>query len=207
MSRIILVICSGFHDPDDTEGILQLWRQNPDLKALPLVVLGHDAPWAPLSAHALRQSLDQSLLHQGLEIDPSPDLILWAFSAGCVGAVALAHHWQRYRGRVRGLFLVDGWGVPWQGVAPLHRLSHDNFTHHSSRLLGAGRADFVAQPAVPHRQLWRSPQTVRGLGELPPNAVPPASIQPLSTADFLTQWTRFYALPSWPLGKGSQGHF
>lgn len=190
MSRISLVLCGGFHAPHDTEGLQQLCRQSPDLQALLLVVLGHDAPVAPLSAHRLRQSLDDALLRQGLSGSPSPDLILWAFSAGCVGTVALAHHWQRYRGRVRGVFLVDGWGVPWHGSAPLHRLSHDDFTHRSSRWLGAGRADFVAQPGVPHRQLWRSPQTVMGWGEPPPTA--PEVAQPWSAADFLVQWTRFY---------------
>ncbi|MFH7242590.1 MAG: hypothetical protein ACHWZW_07040 [Spirulina sp.] len=235
MDKVIIGICGGFHAPQATEGIFDLWAKDPMLRAIPAMVLGRDGGWAPLSAHALRRSLDQAI-HPAMNLAPpstyspprrSPstdaartsrnnalgqggrdprtstptagegqvDLILWAFSAGCVGAVALAHHWHRYRGNVRALFLVDGWGVPWHGVAPLHRISHDGFTHHSSRWLGAGRADFVAQPAVPHLQLWRSPQTVMGLGQRPPLAATVASSQPWSAADFLIQWTQFYALP------------
>jgi hypothetical protein len=203
MDNIIIGICGGFQAPQDTEGILNLWTQDPMLRVIPALVLGSGESWAPLSAHALRQSLDQALVPikaESLGTNHPPaeeertDLILWAFSAGCVGAVALAHHWQRYRGTVRAIFLVDGWGVPWHGAAQLHRISHDAFTHHSSRLLGAGRADFVAQPAVPHRQLWRSPQTVMGLGEPPPTAL--GTVQPWSAADFWVQWTRFYALPA-----------
>ena len=186
---------------------------------MPTVVLGHGVPWAPLSAHALRQSLERlengpapsvgkPPLAPAADLGPPghPDLIVWAFSAGGVGAVALAHHWQRYRGTVRAMFLVDGWGVPWTGLAPLHRLSHDAWTHHSSRLLGAGKADFFAQPAVPHRQLWRSPRRVMGCGPLPPvNGAgsdsreaeqPHSSVlgEGGSAAGFLTAWTKTYLL-------------
>lgn len=218
MDNVLLGICGGFHDPHDTEGVFTLWAKDPTLRSIPARVLGADGLGAPLSAHALRQSLE-SLLRSPLpapsstfvaqgalpdpvgpqDVDPAQgdgrvDLILWAFSAGCVGAVALAHHWHCYRGRVRAIFLVDGWGVPWTGEAPLHRLSHDSFTHRSSRWLGAGRADFFAQPGVPHRQLWRSPQTVLGMGRLPSSAAAAEPSQPLSAADFLVQWTQFYVL-------------
>ena len=235
MARVILAICGGFHDPQDTDGVLSLWAEDPDLSAIPAVVLGGGVPWAPLSAHALRQSLDATDFIDPGVIDPSvidsgfidpgvidsgvrtaqrseasssphpqenspgyPDLILWAFSAGGVGAVTMAHHWHRYRGAVRAIFLVDGWGIPWAGNVPCHRLSHDAFTHHSSRLLGAGRADFFAQPAVPHRQLWRSPHRVMGHGHLPPaphwsghsGGSGPGPV--VSAAQFLTEWTKTY---------------
>lgn len=197
-NRVVLGLCGGFHAPQDTEGMLQISAQDADLGEISAFVLGTAIPWAPLSAHALRQSLDQALsssrpTRPALALPLNPDLILWAFSAGGVGAVALAHHWQRYRGRVRAIFLVDGWGVPWAGAAPLHRISHDSFTHQSSRLLGAGRGNFVADPAVPHLHLWRNPQTVMGWGDCPPTADPPGGTQPLTAAEFLTQWTRFYA--------------
>jgi hypothetical protein len=190
---VVLVLCSGFHPPSDTEALLELWAKDPILSRLPAISLGMDVPWAPLSAHTLRQSLDQALGQTSHHAEP-PDLILWAFSAGCVGAMALAHHWHRYRGTVRAIFLVDGLGVPGVGAFPCHRLSHDAFTHHSSRLLGSGQADFWADPAVPHRQLWRSPQTATGRGSLPPTSTLTPPQQPLSAADFLTAWTTFYFL-------------
>lgn len=215
MARVILAICGGFHDPQDTDGVLHLCTEDPDLSAIPTAVLGGGVPWAPLSAHALRQSLDstdilasRSRVAPHSEASPSPapqgnpagypDLIIWAFSAGGVGSVAMAHHWQHYRGAVRAMFLVDGWGIPWGGNIPCHRLSHDGFTHRSSRLLGAGRADFFAQPAVPHRQLWRSPHRVMGRGPLPPlthhsghsDGSGPGPV--VSAAQFLTEWTKTY---------------
>lgn len=190
---VLLVLCGGFHPPGDTEALLTLWAKDPTLSRIPAISLGMETPWAPLSAYTLRQSLDQAWGQVPHRAQP-PDLVLWAFSAGCVGAVALAHHWHRYRGTVRAIFLVDGWGVPGVGAFPCHRLSHDAFTHHSSRRLGSGQADFWADPAVPHRQLWRSPQTVTGLGNLPPTSALPPPCQPLSAADFLTAWTMFYFL-------------
>lgn len=224
MARVILAICGGFHDPQDTNGVLGLCADDPELSTVPTVVLGHGVPWAPLSAHALRQSLERrdgpapsvrkpplapaADLGQVGHPDRAghPELIVWAFSAGGVGAMALAHHWQRYRGTVRAMFLVDGWGIPWTGLAPLHRLSHDAWTHHSSRLLGAGKADFFAQPAVPHHQLWRSPRRVMGCGPLPPvngaGSDSRAAEQThssvlgggVSAASFLTAWTKPYLL-------------
>lgn len=208
MDRVWLGICGGFHGPEATDGMRTLWASDPVISAIPAVVLGDGVPWAPLSAHALRQSLERARPTSpdlGRGQDPGLDLILWAFSAGGVGAVALAQHWQRYRGRVRAIFLLDGWGVPWAGAAPLHRLSHDAFTHHSSRGLGAGRADFFAQPAVPHLQLWQRPQGVMGQGSLPSSSGQPGTVQRVSAADFLTRWTAFYGdeergakiLPPW----------
>ncbi|QQE64792.1 hypothetical protein GFS31_14740 [Leptolyngbya sp. BL0902] len=196
MAQVWLGICGGFHGPEANDGIQALWAAEPAICTLPTVVLGGGVPWAPLSAHALRQSLDCALAaspsgHQGR--DQGQDLILWAFSAGGVGAVSLAQHWQRYRGRVRAIFLLDGWGIPWVGSAPLHRLSHDAFTHRSSRVLGAGRADFFAQPAVPHLQLWQRPQAVVGQGCLPDSQGQVGPVQTVSAAHFLTQWTVFYA--------------
>ncbi|MFM7325948.1 MAG: hypothetical protein ACKO4L_13685, partial [Nodosilinea sp.] len=70
------------------------------------------APLAVLSGAALRRWLEGDDQPARGIIPAYPHLIIWAFSAGCVGAVALAQHWQRYRSGVLALFLVDGWGVP-----------------------------------------------------------------------------------------------
>lgn len=88
---------------------------------------------------------------------------IWlAFSAGVVGAIGAAWGWQLAGGQVRTFIALDGWGVPLYGSFPIHRLSHDRFTHWSSALLGAGSDSFYADPAVEHLDLWRSPATVRG---------------------------------------------
>jgi hypothetical protein len=89
-------------------------------------------------------------------------LLFIAFSAGVVGAIAAAHSWQGLGGQVKALIALDGWGVPLYGNFPIHRVSHDAFTHWSSALLGSGEASFYADPAVEHLTLWRSPQTVWG---------------------------------------------
>jgi len=89
-------------------------------------------------------------------------LLFIAFSAGVVGAIAAARQWQRWGGQVKALLALDGWGVPLYGGFPIHRLSHDHFTHWSSALLGGGPESFYAEPAVPHQELWRSPHCVQG---------------------------------------------
>jgi hypothetical protein len=201
MSPVALVVCGGLHPPGWTAQILATIAADERLSQLPVVTFCPSSPLAVLSARSLRQQLDARL------VTPNPALIIWAFSAGCVGAAALANHWHRYRNPVLALFLVDGWGVPWSGIAPLHRLSHDRFTHTTSRWLGQGTADFVATPAVPHPRLWQSPQTVLGEpgnfslgGEFPRGEEPDTVAFPgpgerwegLSAADFLCGWSRYY---------------
>jgi hypothetical protein len=88
---------------------------------------------------------------------------IWlAFSAGVVGAIGAAWGWQLASGKVLAFIALDGWGVPLFGNFPIHRLSHDRFTHWSSALLGAGADSFYADPAVEHLDLWRSPSTAWG---------------------------------------------
>ncbi|MBR8827328.1 MAG: hypothetical protein DSM107014_05380 [Gomphosphaeria aponina SAG 52.96 = DSM 107014] len=81
------------------------------------------------------------------------------FSAGVVGAMGAAIAWEFAGGQVKALMAVDGWGVPLTGNFPLHRLSHDYFTHWSSL---AGANSFYAEPAVAHLHLWSNPQTTLG---------------------------------------------
>lgn len=116
-----------------------------------------------LSAYALRQGL-LSALGRSLEdaIAQPPQLFFLAFSGGCVGAAAAARHWHSLGGPVTAFFAVDGWGLPLVLPFPVHRLSHDSFTHQSSLRFGRDRLDFYAEPAVPHLDLWRSPSQVCG---------------------------------------------
>lgn len=79
--------------------------------------------------------------------------------------MAAARSWQQSGGTIKALIALDGWGVPLYGDFPIHRLSHDHFTHWSSKLLGAGLDGFYADPPVEHLELWRSPQTTQGWWE------------------------------------------
>jgi hypothetical protein len=108
------------------------------------------------SLHILQFLHDR--LHHRLE---SP-VIFISFSAGVVGAIAAAWQWQLLGGDVKAFIAIDGWGVPLSGKFPIHRLSHDYFTHWSSSLLGSGQDNFYAEPAVDHLTMWRSPQSVQG---------------------------------------------
>lgn len=89
-------------------------------------------------------------------------LVLICFSAGVVGGAGAAWAWQQAGGNLRAFIACDGWGVPLYGDFPIHRLSHDYFTHWSSRLLGAGSDSFYAEPPTEHLDLWRSPRRTQG---------------------------------------------
>lgn len=89
------------------------------------------------------------------------DILLIAFSAGVVGAIAAAAKLQKSK-QIKGLMAIDGWGVPLMGNFPIYRLSHDYFTHWSSNLLGAGEQNFYADPAVSHLDLWQFPHLAEG---------------------------------------------
>lgn len=164
---MMLVICPGVHEFTLTRSFLaglqenyvvrdfqnskvaETLGQSTDLQIFPAQEL---PPYSPL--HVL-QFLQQ---HCALDIP----LILIGFSAGGVGAMGAAWSWQQQGGIIKALILADGWGVPVLGDFPVHRLSHDRFTHWSSSWLGAGETSFYAEPAVEHLDLWRSPQTAWG---------------------------------------------
>ena len=89
-------------------------------------------------------------------------LITIGFSAGVVGAIGAAWTWRRLGGNVKAFIAIDGWGVPLKGDFPIHRMSHDYFTHWSSAWLGSGEDSFYADPPVSHLEIWRSPKTTLG---------------------------------------------
>jgi len=87
----------------------------------------------------------------------SPSVLFISFSAGVVGAIGAAI--QLTGSKVKAFIAVDGWGVPLIGNFPIHRLSHDHFTHWSTF---SGADSFYAEPGVEHRYLWSNPQTTVG---------------------------------------------
>ncbi|MBW4466450.1 MAG: hypothetical protein KME07_13580 [Pegethrix bostrychoides GSE-TBD4-15B] len=146
-----IVICPGIHPP-------ALTRQFVQAVSLPTAWI-YPAPAAP--AYSAMQILAFLLARTGLETP----LLLIGFSAGVVGAVTAANLWQALGGRVVALLAFDGWGMPLRSQFPVHRFSHDPFTHWSSALLdtaGVQPIRFYADPPVGHLNLWRAPQMTQG---------------------------------------------
>ncbi len=95
-------------------------------------------------------------------VPPPMALTFIGFSAGVVGAIGAAWAWHQQGRRVQALIALDGWGVPLVAPFPIHRLSHDRFTHWSSQFMGVGATAFYADPAIAHLELWRSPHQAWG---------------------------------------------
>jgi hypothetical protein len=94
-------------------------------------------------------------------VSPIEPIVIIGFSAGVVGAIGAAWMLQSQKIPIQALIAIDGWGVPLFGTFPIYRFSHDRFTHETSSWLG-GIPAFYADPAVPHLEMWRSPDQVRG---------------------------------------------
>jgi len=161
-----LVICPGVHDLKLTQSLVQ----NLQICTSQTLVEGSDSEdlfifpaqsYPAYSALHIVQFLQETLQHYRRSVAQT-DLVFLSFSAGVAGAVGAAWTWQQLGGKVKALIALDGWGVPLYGDFPIHRVSHDHFTHWSSALLGAGADSFYADPAVDHLDLWRSPQTAQG---------------------------------------------
>jgi hypothetical protein len=184
-----ILICPGIHSPGLTE---QFVNALPNRLAQALIV-PVDCP-----AYSGGHILAFLLQHVGspprstepgsnpIQFLPLMPILLIGFSAGVVGAITAAHLWRSLGGQIVALIAIDGWGVPLFAPFPIHRVSHDSFTHWSSSILGAGQAGFYADPAVAHLDLWRSPQTVLGW------SVQPASTVRTTAAHFLDRWIHNY---------------
>ncbi len=153
MTRII--ICPGIHEVAVTDHFLKALKRHQVLRDNYLIFPTNDYP-AFSSYHLLQ------FLQQQLQDTQDQSIIFLSFSAGVVAAMGAALLWQRIGGQVRGLIAFDGWGVPLFGDFPIHRFSHDQFTHWSSALLGRGQASFYADPPVEHLDLWREIDHVTG---------------------------------------------
>ncbi|MBD2337244.1 hypothetical protein H6G64_09600 [Calothrix sp. FACHB-156] len=181
-----IFICPGIHEPELTEsfisGCFNLNCDSVPLRGSKLRGASRREALLPRGDRTVAQNPEHNLLifpeHGVLTVSPfkilqflhnclkdrlqSPVFFI-SFSAGVVGAIMAAHWWQLLGGQVKAFIAVDGWGVPLWGDFPIHRMSHDYFTHWSSSLLGSGQSNFYAEPAVDHLSIWRSPQTVQGV--------------------------------------------
>jgi hypothetical protein len=160
--RLQIVICPGIHPAALSQRLLHALS---DALSGALVVPAQLPAYS--GAHILGFLLEQFAgserhLPERLKLALQTPILLVGFSAGVVGAITAAHLWQSLGGVVVALIAVDGWGVPLVASFPVHRLSHDAFTHWSSALLGAGQTSFYAEPSVAHLSLWQSPQLVWG---------------------------------------------
>lgn len=168
MLQMNIIICPGIHEPELSEsfrvGLLDLVSNG----AIPAVsyAIAHNPPniliYPGKDVFVLSALHILQFLRDCLTGSLKSPIIFISFSAGVVGAIGAAHLWQLLGGRVKAFIAIDGWGVPLQGNFPIHRMSHDYFTHWSSCLLGCGQNNFYAEPAVDHLCIWKSPQTVQG---------------------------------------------
>ncbi len=155
-----VIICPGIHESQLTQDFLEglhrsetsnlssRWREKV------LIFPTQDYP-----AYSGVHILEFLQLHTSQLTAP---VVFISFSAGVAGAIVAAWGWQRLGRKVKAFIAIDGWGVPLYGDFPIHRLSHDYFTHWSSALLGAGEDSFYADPPIEHLDLWRSPDACKG---------------------------------------------
>ncbi|TVQ59923.1 MAG: hypothetical protein EA366_04155 [Spirulina sp. DLM2.Bin59] len=148
---MLILVCPGYNPPGGTRAFCTqlgdlFGPQGVELRPVPVPEI------APYDGRAIATLLT----------DLTRPVTLIGFSAGVVGAIAAARIWERQGGMITRLVAIDGWGVPLGGNFPIHRLSHDPFTHWSSALLGAGDMAFYADPGVEHWQLWQAPATAWG---------------------------------------------
>ncbi|NET69512.1 MAG: hypothetical protein F6K62_00165 [Sphaerospermopsis sp. SIO1G2] len=155
-----IVICSGMNKKELTDSFVEQLsnlQAKTDKDELRNILIFPAEGILNLSGwHILRFLSDR--LGNKLE---SP-IVFISFSAGVLGAIAAAQMWQIQGGTVKAFIAIDGWGVPLFGNFPIHRLSHDHFTHWTSAILGIGEDNFYADPPVDHLSMWRSPQAVQG---------------------------------------------
>lgn len=185
-----VVICPGVHDRQLTQQFIQgMWESGEQpLPAESLLMFPAERYPAYSGWHVLQFLHEQHSRHDP-DLRASTPLVLIGFSAGVVGAMSAALVWQRLGGTVKAIAAIDGWGVPLVASFPVHRLSHDSFTHWSSALLGTGEDSFYADPGVAHLEFWRSPHTTYGWWLSPNTSTPPIA---LSAASFLTALLRRY---------------
>lgn len=182
--RPCLVICPGMHPPQLSQQMIADLTPWLPLEQLDVSLFETHDWTGKLSGYRLRQQLQHLQGDQRTASAALRSLLFLAFSAGCIGAISAAHHWQHRGGTVLAFFAMDGWGVPLAADFPIYRLSHDRWTHDTSALLGTGGTNFYADPPVAHRTLWSQPSQVEGW-QVSRDGSPP---QRLSAAIFLNRW-------------------
>lgn len=176
-----VLVCPGVHDLQATQEFLQGLQGVMVPLSLNWLIFPADCYPAYSAIHVGWFLVDQlSSLHPQDWLNQPVAII--SFSAGVVAAIATAWSWRLAGGKITALIAIDGWGVPLGGDFPIHRLSHDYFTHWSSALLGAGQDAFYAEPAVDHLNLWRSPETTQGWWL---SSILQTASQPITAAGFI----------------------
>ena len=155
-----ICICPGFHSPQLTQSFLQELslsvNSNSSLSVNTRIFT--EKSYTALSAIHILQDLTKTY---GQPHQATPVLFI-SFSAGVIGALGAAWGWEFLGGKVKAVIAIDGWGVPLMGNFPIHRLSHDYFTHQTSIVVNRPEDSFYADPGVTHMQMWPSPSTVKG---------------------------------------------
>ncbi|NEP13331.1 MAG: hypothetical protein F6J92_01210 [Symploca sp. SIO1A3] len=157
MHNSLFLICPGIHEPQLTQDFLtglRCSKTSSDWTHNVLIFPTQNYP-----AYSAGHIVDFLRHHLSVE---QTRVVFISFSAGVAGAIGAAWMWQTLGGKVEAFLAIDGWGVPLYGDFPIHRLSHDYFTHWSSRLLGAGEDSFYAEPPIEHLDIWRSPHLCQG---------------------------------------------
>lgn len=162
-----VIVCPGIHTVELTVSFLEALRSQlagniDDRNKTENILIFPSQDYPAYSAIHILQFLE----HSGVKIgdrEQLPDpLVFISFSAGVVGAIGAAWAWRFWGGNVKAFIAIDGWGVPLTGDFPIHRISHDFFTHSSSAWLGSPEDSFYADPPVSHLEIWRSPATAVG---------------------------------------------
>ncbi|MDD1426303.1 hypothetical protein MEO94_17800 [Dolichospermum sp. ST_sed9] len=156
-----IIICPGIHEPELTESFIQgclhqSGKSFSNQKQVDILIFPEQG-YLTLSAFHILHFLDNRLGNK-LKLP----VIFICFSAGVIGGIGAATAWQLLGGHIQAFIAIDGWGVPLVGNFPIHRLSHDHYTHWTSAYLGMGENNFYAEPAVDHLTMWQSPQSVQG---------------------------------------------
>ncbi len=156
-----IIICPGVHNPALTDKFVtclyeEITHSASNYNDVNILVFPTDGISSLSGLHILE------FLRRKLKSKLKSAVIFIGFSAGVVGAITAAHLWQLEGGHVKAFIAIDGWGVPLFGNFPIHRISHDYFTHWSSLLLGGDQNNFYADPPVDHLQMWENPQAVQG---------------------------------------------
>ncbi|MEI6444266.1 MAG: hypothetical protein WCO29_14350 [Nostocales cyanobacterium ELA583] len=156
-----IIICPGIHEPALTERFVQACfhqsgKSVSNEKPVDILIYPEQGYLTLSTVHILH------FLHNCLSNKLESPLIFLCFSAGVIGGIGAATAWQLLGGHIQAFIAIDGWGVPLVGNFPIHRLSHDHYTHWTSAYLGMSENNFYAEPAVDHLSMWQSPQSVQG---------------------------------------------
>ena len=185
-----LVICPGIHDLQLTQDFLEALHSsetsNLSSRWTDKVLI---FPTQDYPAYSAIHILEFLQLHTSQLTAP---VVFISFSAGVAGAIGAAWGWQLSGGQVKAFIAFDGWGVPLYGNFPIHRLSHDYFTHWSSALLGAGEESFYADPAIAHLDFWQKPNLCRGWWIHPAEAGKPEQRTYTTAAQFVNRLLQVY---------------